>query len=74
MRMVGLTLMALGVVITLVGAVLYFGGNVNYFGLGRLPGDISIERENVRFYFPISTSILLSLVLTAILLLISRLR
>ena len=33
-------------------------------GLGRLPGDIAIERENVRFYFPIMTSIVVSVVLS----------
>jgi hypothetical protein len=35
-------------------------------GLGRLPGDIVIERENFRFYFPLVTSILLSIVLSAL--------
>ena len=34
------------------------------FGLGRLPGDIAIERENFRFYFPVTTSILISIVLS----------
>ena len=34
------------------------------FGLGRLPGDIAVEGENVRFYFPITTSIVISLVLS----------
>ncbi len=33
-------------------------------GLGRLPGDIAIERDNFRFYFPITTSIIISLILT----------
>lgn len=33
-------------------------------GLGRLPGDIVVERENFRFYFPLTTSILVSLVLS----------
>ena len=35
-------------------------------GLGRLPGDIVIERQNFRFYFPLVTSILVSVVLTAL--------
>ena len=35
-------------------------------GLGRLPGDIVIERDNFRFYFPLVTSILLSIVLSAL--------
>ena len=40
--------------------------------LGRLPGDIRIERENFRFYFPITTMILLSLALSAVLWLARR--
>lgn len=40
--------------------------------LGRLPGDIRIERENFRFYFPITTMILLSLALSAVLWLVRR--
>ncbi|MFP4002456.1 MAG: DUF2905 domain-containing protein [Alphaproteobacteria bacterium] len=41
-------------------------------GLGRLPGDIVIERENFRLYFPVTTSILVSLVLSVILYLLNR--
>ena len=41
-------------------------------GLGRLPGDIVIEGENMRFYFPIVTSLLVSAVLTAVLWLLNR--
>ena len=41
-------------------------------GLGRLPGDIVIERENLRLYVPIATSILVSLVLSAVLWWINR--
>lgn len=41
-------------------------------GFGRLPGDIVVEREGFRFYFPIVTSILVSLVLTLILWLLNR--
>lgn len=36
-------------------------------GLGRLPGDIAVEKENFRFYFPITTSIIVSIVLSLIL-------
>jgi hypothetical protein len=39
---------------------------ISRLGLGRLPGDIVIERQNFRFYFPLVTSILVSLVLTAL--------
>jgi hypothetical protein len=41
-------------------------------GLGRLPGDIVVERENFRLYIPIATSLLISFVLTLILWLINR--
>lgn len=41
-------------------------------GLGRLPGDIVVERENFRFYFPVVTSIVISILLTLILWLINR--
>ena len=42
------------------------------FGLGRLPGDIAIERENFRFYFPVTTSILISIVLSLLVWLFRR--
>ena len=41
-------------------------------GLGRLPGDIVIERENFRLYLPIGTSVLISVILTLILWLLGR--
>lgn len=41
-------------------------------GLGRLPGDIVIERDNFRFYFPVTTSIIVSLVLSLLLWLFRR--
>jgi hypothetical protein len=41
-------------------------------GLGRLPGDIIIERENFRLYLPVATSLIISLVLTVLLWLINR--
>ena len=57
--------MALGAILLLVGAILYFGEK--FINLGRLPGDIHIERENFSFHFPVVTSIVVSLVLTVIL-------
>lgn len=59
---IGKTLMAAGAVIVLVGAVLFLSGKIPW--LGRLPGDIMIERKNFTFYFPLATSILLSILLT----------
>ena len=60
-----------GIVLFLIGGGVYFAAK---FGipLGRLPGDIRIEGENGSFYFPITTSILVSVVLTIVLNLISR--
>lgn len=57
----GRTVLILGAVLVLVGAALIVGEKL---GLGRLPGDIVIERKGFRFSAPIATSILLSLVLT----------
>lgn len=52
-----------GVVIVVVGVLVYFFHNrLNWFG--RLPGDIRIEKENFKFYFPVVTMLLLSLLLT----------
>jgi hypothetical protein len=64
-------LMIGGVVLFLIGGGAYLAAK---FGipLGRLPGDIRIEGENGTFYFPLATSILLSVVLTILLNLISR--
>ena len=63
-------LIVLGVVIAAVGVVLLLVGRVPW--LGRLPGDIHVERGNWTFYFPLGTSIVLSLLLTLVLWLIGR--
>jgi hypothetical protein len=54
-----------GAIILFAGIVIYFFGNRLGF-LGRLPGDIRIERGNSSFYFPLSTSILLSVLISVI--------
>jgi len=64
------SLMGLGVILIIVGAVLYFGGK--FTSLGRLPGDIHIERGNFSFYFPIVTCIVVSIVLSIIFNIFSR--
>ena len=58
----GRMLMIVGAAMLLLGALLSFGPRVPW--LGRLPGDIVIERDNFRFYFPIATSIVISIILT----------
>lgn len=57
-------LILLGILLIVVGILWSFLGKL---GLGRLPGDIIIERDNVQVYIPIATSILISIVLSAVL-------
>ena len=62
-------LVTLGIVLVLVGLLWPW---LQRLGLGRLPGDIAIERDNFRFYFPITTSIIISLIITLILWLLGK--
>lgn len=66
----GKMLLVFGVFMVALGGILLVGGKL--FGLGRLPGDIFIQRGNFSFYFPVVTSILLSILLTMILNLFRR--
>lgn len=62
MQELGKTIMIIGAVLLAIGAALYFQKNIPF--LGKLPGDILIKKENFTFYFPLATSLLLSLLLT----------
>lgn len=68
---------SLGKILLITGALFIAGGLlfllINRLGLGRLPGDIIIRRENFVFYFPIVTTLLLSVALTLLVNLIRRL-
>jgi hypothetical protein len=66
----GRMLIVLGVVVAAVGVVLVLFGHVPW--IGRLPGDMHVRRGNWTFYFPLGTSILVSIVLTLVLWLIGR--
>jgi hypothetical protein len=68
----GWMLLVFGLVIAGIGLVWILAPSIPW--LGRLPGDIRIERENFRFYSPLMTSLLLSLVLSLVLWLIRALR
>ena len=65
----GKFLIGFGVLMVVLGGVLLLLGNVSgkVPWIGRLPGDIHIQRENWSFYFPLTTSVLLSILLTLIL-------
>lgn len=59
----GKWIIAAGVIIVIIGVLIYFFyDKLNW--LGKLPGDIRIERENFRFYFPVVTMVIISIVLT----------
>jgi hypothetical protein len=60
-----------GVAVIIIGVIIYFlHDKLNW--IGRLPGDIRVERENFRFYFPITTMILFSALLTVIIAAVRR--
>ena len=66
----GKILVLVGIVIAAVGGLMLLSGRISW--LGRLPGDIVIERKNFTFYFPLVTSILLSILITFFLWLFGR--
>ncbi|MFN8598890.1 MAG: DUF2905 domain-containing protein [Candidatus Binatia bacterium] len=70
---IGRTLIALGILLVVAGGIVLLLGRTGVpFGLGRLPGDILIKRDGFTFYMPITTSILVSVAVTAILWLLRR--
>lgn len=67
----GKYIIVIGVGIVVIGLLVYFlHDKLQWFG--RLPGDIRVERDNFRFYFPITTMILISLLLSAVVALIKK--
>ena len=73
MTELGKVILGVGVLLVVLGAVLMIAGRLG-LPLGRLPGDIAYKGKRVSVYFPIGTSILLSIVLTVILYVISHFR
>jgi hypothetical protein len=69
---IGRLLLVFGIGIVIIGGLLMLGGRIPW--LGRLPGDIRIEREGFSCFIPLATSIVLSLLLTLLLNLILRIR
>jgi hypothetical protein len=63
----GRTLIVLGLVLVAAGLLIYMG-----LPIGRLPGDMTIRRGSVSFYFPLTTSIIASILLTLLFVLLSR--
>jgi hypothetical protein len=69
----GKLILGFGLVLVAIGAVLIFAGRIG-LPIGRLPGDFAWRGRNVQFYFPLGTSILISVVLTLVFWLISHFR
>ena len=69
-NIIGMFLIVAGVAMLVVGILVYLSPNIPL--LGKLPGDIRIERDGFRFYFPFTTCIILSIILTFILNLLIR--
>ena len=70
MEQIGRFFIIAGLVMAAVGGLLVLSGKVSW--IGRLPGDIIIEKKNFTFYFPLATSILISIVLSLIFWFIGR--
>ena len=66
----GKILVFFGILLIAAGILFIFAGRIPWFG--KLPGDIYIKKENFTFYFPLATSILLSIALSLIMFFISR--
>ena len=66
----GKILVAFGIIMIVVGGLFMFGSKIPF--IGRLPGDITIQKKNFSFYFPITTSIIISIILSFIMWLFSR--
>ncbi len=66
---IGRVLLTIGIVIAVAGLILIV---LDRFGMGRLPGDILIKRENLTIFFPITTMIIISIILTTLINLMRR--
>lgn len=70
MQGLGKSLIVFGLIIAALGVVLTFAGKIPW--LGRLPGDIYVKRDSFTFYFPLATSIIVSVILSLILWLLRK--
>ena len=73
MQDLGKMLLGLGLLLALIGGAIWLAARMG-LPLGRLPWDISYKGKDVSFYFPLGTSILISVVLSVVLYLLSRMR
>ena len=72
MPQAGKVIITTGMILVVAGLIIYFAGN-KFAWFGHLPGDIRIEKENMRLYFPITTMLILSIVVSVVFWLIKKL-
>ncbi|MFA6321145.1 MAG: DUF2905 domain-containing protein [Candidatus Omnitrophota bacterium] len=70
MNLIGRVFVLAGIVLITVGLFFILGGKLSWFG--RLPGDIHIQKNNFTFFFPITTSIIISMILSVVFILLRR--
>ena len=71
----GKSIIIVGVILVIIGVIVLFKDSIPFLKyLGRLPGDITIKRENFSFHFPIVTSIVISILLSIALYILSKFR
>jgi hypothetical protein len=71
----GKSIIIVGVILVIIGVVIVFKESIPFLKyLGRLPGDITIKRENFSFHFPIVTSIVISIILSIVIYILSKFR
>jgi Protein of unknown function (DUF2905) len=68
----GKVLIICGLILVIAGLFIQFGNRIPFFG--KLPGDIVIEKPNFKFYFPLMTSIVVSILLTIIMYIINKMK
>jgi hypothetical protein len=68
----GRNLIVIGLIVVAIGLLLVLAGKFPGLRIGRLPGDIYVDRGNWKFYFPLMTSILLSIILSLVLWFLNR--
>jgi hypothetical protein len=66
----GKILIGLGIIMIVIGGLFVIGGKIPF--IGRLPGDIAIQKKNFSFYFPITTCIIISVIFSLIMWLLGR--
>jgi ABC-type Fe3+-siderophore transport system permease subunit len=67
---IGKMLLLIGIIVAAIGGLVIIAGRISW--IGRLPGDILIQKKNFTFYFPLATSILISIVLTLLFWILGR--